>query len=340
VNVRGLIEGFYGPPWSHAERLDLMAFAARSGLTTWVHAPKDDPYHRAKWRDLYPDEELERLGELAAGAAAAGLELAWAVAPGLSVRYSDEAELEALAAKCEQVRSAGVSSIQLLWDDLLPELDAVDAERYAGEPSPIGAAQAEFTNRFRREVLGGAPLVVCPLEYHGVDRTPYRDTFAGALDRDVVLYWTGPFIVPPEIAREELDAAAEAFGHELLLWENYPVNDFEPEKLFLGPLRGRDPRLGEGPLLGLIANPMIGAVPSKLPLATVADFARDPAGYEPLPSFEHALAEHGAEVVEALRALAPEPAEIALPGDLQGLADAFAPGVDKATALALLQPFV
>jgi signal transduction histidine kinase len=61
--IRGVIEGFYGPPWSHEERLDLIAFCGREGLTTWVHAPKDDPYHRASWREPYPDEELAQLGE-------------------------------------------------------------------------------------------------------------------------------------------------------------------------------------------------------------------------------------------------------------------------------------
>ena len=79
-----------------------------------------------------------------------------------------------------------------------------------------------------------------------------------------------------------------------------PVNDFDRERLFLGPLRGRDPGLAEGRLAGIVANGMLQAVPSKLALATVADWARDPAAYEPLGSFERALRAHGAEVVEAL----------------------------------------
>jgi hypothetical protein len=86
---------------------------------------------------------------------------------------------------------------------------------------------------------------------------------------------------------------------------------------------------------------MVQAVPSKLALATVADFARDPAGYDPVASFERALAGYGAEVVDALRALAPGPAQdVAAPGDAEALADALFLGVDAATALALLEPFV
>jgi hyaluronoglucosaminidase len=47
--IRGVIEGFYGTPWTHEERLDLIRFCAAEGLDTWVHAPKDDPYHRPRW---------------------------------------------------------------------------------------------------------------------------------------------------------------------------------------------------------------------------------------------------------------------------------------------------
>jgi hyaluronoglucosaminidase len=223
VNVRGVIEGFYGPPWTPTERRDLLAFCGRHGLNTWVHAPKDDPYHRRLWREPYPEEELERLAELAGTAERHGVEFAWAVAPGQSVCYSDERELAALAAKCEQLRSAGVGTFQLLWDDIEPQLRCPgDAERYGREVSPSAAAHADLSNRFRRDVLAGGPLVVCPQGYAGTERTPYRDTLGRLLDPDVVVYWTGSQVVSHAITREELDRTADAFDHQLLLWDNYP----------------------------------------------------------------------------------------------------------------------
>lgn len=48
---RGSVEGFSGPPWSHAERLGLLGFARAVGLNEYVYAPKDDPFHRERWRD-------------------------------------------------------------------------------------------------------------------------------------------------------------------------------------------------------------------------------------------------------------------------------------------------
>jgi hyaluronoglucosaminidase len=325
--IAGVIEGFYGPPWTHAERLDMVAFCGAEGFGTWVHAPKDDPFHRKLWREPYPDTELAQLAELVRACEQHGVEFVYAIAPGLDVCYSDVRELQMLIAKCDRLRSIGVRTFQLLWDDIEHDLHcAADEERYGGSVKPSGAAQADFSNRFRAAYLGGAPLVVCPMGYAGLGPTPYRDAFGSGLDEGTIVYWTGRDVVSKAITRDDLDTAAEAFGHELLIWDNYPVNDFAPDRLYLGPLRDRDPTLFEGRCAGLIANAMLQAVPSKLALATVADYLRDPAGYDPETSFARAFETYGAEVVEALRAL-PQ----------ASLADSLAPGLSAPAALALLE---
>ena len=44
--VRGIVEGFYGNPWTHEQRLELLGFMASRGLNTFVYTPKDDPLVR------------------------------------------------------------------------------------------------------------------------------------------------------------------------------------------------------------------------------------------------------------------------------------------------------
>ena len=83
---------------------------------------------------------------------------------------------------------------------------------------------------------------------------------------------------------------------------------------------------------------MLQAVPGKLPLATVAEYLRDPAGYDPVRAFERALAKYGAEVVRALPAEAVSDT-VKVP-DTVALVEALAPGVDAPTARRLLEPFV
>jgi hyaluronoglucosaminidase len=339
VRIRGLIEGFYGTPWSHDERLDLIEFCGRIGLTTWVHAPKDDPYHRARWRDPYPDNELEQLADLVRAAERHGVEVAYAIAPGLDVCYSSDAELETLVSKCAQVRDAGVSTFQLLWDDIEHTLaHPEDEERFGGAERPSGAAQCEFSNRFRAAVDQPGPLVVCPMGYAGTGDSPYRRCFSSDLHTEIVVYWTGPEVVSLGITREALNAAVRRFrDHELLLWDNYPVNDWDPQLLFLGPLVGRDPRLAGGRCAGLVANAMVQAVPSKLALATIADWLRDPHAYDPIASYERALTAFGHEVREVLGA---PRADVERPASVAELVASLEPGVDAPTGAALLEPFV
>ena len=342
MNVTGVIEGFYGKPWTHEERLNLIAFCGEHGFNTWVHAPKDDPYHRSQWRDPYPDAELAQLAELAAEGGRCGVDFAYAIAPGLSICYTSDEDFAALVAKCDQVRSAGVRTFQLLWDDVEHTLNCpADEARYGHEERPSGAAQAELSNRFAAELEQPGPLVVCPMGYAGTGDSPYRRVWRRLLDPEIVVYWTGPEVVSLAIGREELDVAVDRFGgRTLLLWDNYPVNDFDGERLFLGPLRGRDPRLAKGHLAGLVANAMVQAVPSKLALATVAEWAREPSSYDSVAAYERALAAHGAEVLEALRALSNGRVDAPTPADVAALVDALALGVDAATGAALLDPFV
>jgi hyaluronoglucosaminidase len=96
---------------------------------------------------------------------------------------------------------------------------------------------------------------------------------------------------------------ASYVGRTLWLWDNYPDNRFAPHKLFLGPYQGHGPELAEH-LSGVTAVPMQQALASQIPLATMADFLWDPAGYDPEMAWESALQEVGGRTAEALRQFA------------------------------------
>jgi hypothetical protein len=307
----GVVEGFYGPPWRHEERLALLDAAPSLGLGTFLYAPKDDPWHRECWREPYPDAELARLGELAARAAAAGVALVWSVAPGLSMRYADDAEHAALVAKAEQVRGAGVPDVWLLFDDVPDTLaDPDDVAAFGPGAAGAGRAHGETARRFRERFLlphgMTHPMTVCPTDYAGCGRSPYRDGLAERLPGDARVLWTGADIVVGAVTRADVTAAAAAFGRRLVLWDNFPVNDFDRTRLFLGPLTGRPERVDDLPLDGVVANAMIEPVPSRLPLATVGAWARDPEAYDPGRAAAAALTlvagQHAALVAPLVRA--------------------------------------
>lgn len=58
VRFRGVVEGFYGTPWSHEARLRQLQFYGENKLNTYIYGPKDDPFHSSpNWRKPYPAKE-------------------------------------------------------------------------------------------------------------------------------------------------------------------------------------------------------------------------------------------------------------------------------------------
>ncbi|WP_327027884.1 protein O-GlcNAcase [Micromonospora sp. NBC_01740] len=370
LSTRGTVEGFYGPPWSHAERMAHLEFSARVGLNAYVYAPKNDPYHRARWRHRYPAPDLARLAELAETARTLGVRFTYAISPGLSMRFAEEVDYQALAAKAAQLHDVGVDSFALFFDDVPAELTRPEeVDRWPGAGA-AGAAHGETCTRFVAEFLAPRgirePLLVCPTDYAGVEETAYRRRFAATAPPDVVVAWTGHDIVVGEVSRSDIDKASASYQRRLMLWDNFPVNDFEPSRLFLGPLTGRTTELAGSPLVGVLANPMIQAVPSRIPLMSVADWAREPDRYDPAASGRRALdavagagAEHLAPLVgvcgswppsaepdaELVRAVAdtlagrPDAAGV-LTGRLTGLARACRAAAEPELLVAALRPWL
>jgi hyaluronoglucosaminidase len=286
--IRGVIEGFYGNPWTHDERLDCLRFMGAHGMNTFVYGPKDDPLVRRRWRDAYDGEALARLREVVAVAAEAGVDVVYAISPGLSIRYADPSDTDALVAKLESLATLGISRFGLFLDDLPPRLlHASDAARFAD----ITDAHATLAASLATRLGPSRPLLVCPLVYHGRGDEPSLARLASALDPRVDLLWTGREICSRVLEVDDAERFAGTTGRQPLYWDNYPVNDVAMGwELHIGPYLGRD-RLLHRAARGVLANPMELWEASKIPLATVAAYLADPEGYDPEAAFAAAVRE-------------------------------------------------
>jgi hyaluronoglucosaminidase len=295
---RGAIEGFYGSPWTQQERLDQLAFYGRFKLNTYIYAPKDDPYHRDRWREPYPAEQVAGLRSLIDRAAANQVRFTFAVSPGISICYSDPADLDALVAKLDAVYQLGVRAFSVALDDIVYTRWNCDGDRSRyGAPSSEAAARAqvELLNALQRGFIadheGAQPLQMVPTEYRGTDDSPYRRVIREQLDPAVEVMWTGTMVVPPEITGDEAAAAAGVFGRRTLVWDNTPVNDYQPTegRLILAPYHRRQRGLS-AEVTGIVLNPMNQAAASKVQLIGAADFGWNDAAYDPVRAHRSAAA--------------------------------------------------
>ncbi|MFE5093930.1 beta-N-acetylglucosaminidase domain-containing protein [Streptomyces sp. NPDC056638] len=310
--LRGVIEGFYGTPWSHEARLDQLDYYGEHKMNIYVYSPKDDPYLRAKWRDAYPADRLAQIKELTDRAVQRHVEFTYALSPGLSVCYSSDADAQALVDKFQTIWDIGVRTFAVPLDDI-SYTDwncAEDKAKWGTGGAAAGAAQAYLLNRVNKEFIsthpGAQPLQMVPTEYYDVSASPYKKVLSEQLDPDVLVEWTGVGVVAPTMTVAQADAARTVFNHPILTWDNYPVNDYATNRLLLGPFSGREKGL-PGKLAGITANPMIQPYASKIALHTVADYAWNDAAYDPRASWGEGLKEYAGgdpRTEKALRAFA------------------------------------
>lgn len=283
--MRGIVEGFYGQPWSHGERLDMIAFIAERGMNTFVYAPKDDPLMRRDWRVEYSGEQLARLAELIAQCKTHHVDFLYCLSPGLSIRYSSADDVNALTAKLESVMRIGAAGVGLLLDDIPPVLQYDDD--LAAWPT-LAAAHVELANGLAARFPG---LLVCPTQYYGTGTEEYITVFGQGLHPTARLFFTGRLVCSPFIDLRDAQVFRDSTSHAPLYWDNYPVNDVAmTHELHIGPYRGRDPQLATV-ALGVIANGMQYAQSSKIAFATVADYLWSPTDYDPQRSWEVAVAD-------------------------------------------------
>lgn len=303
--IRGVVEGFYGPPYSFPERDGLIAFMGRHGLNYYLYGPKNDREHRMRWREPYPAAELAKFAATVAAARRAGVRFCYALAPSVAIRYADAGDFALICAKLGALYDAGVRDFCLFFDDISPALaDELDRRAF-GSPA---AAHAAITNSTRDWLLArdaACTLSMVPTDYYGVAPfSPYLHELGERLHPAVDIFYTGPDICAGTIGAAEARDFAAAARRPPIIWDNYPVNDLAMRpQLHLGPLRGRAPDL-HTVTRGLVANPMLQAVASRVPIATVAEYLADPRGYEPWAAWERALAEVAGASAPDLRTFA------------------------------------
>jgi hyaluronoglucosaminidase len=301
--IRGVIEGFYGPPWSWEDRLRLVPFLAAHGLTTYAYAPKNDPLHRDRWREPYLREDWRRFADLTRRCAEAGVDVVFGVSPlgfGFARGEPDAADLDRLVAKFAAADAIGVRTFCLLVDDM--------PDRSTGDASEGPAtADVRLVRRVNEAVTAFGPgrrLWFVPQPYCGDPDTPYLRQLGAQLPPQIEICWTGPQVCSAEVRLAHARAIGASLRRPALLWDNHPANDGGMrDDPHLGPLRGRDPRLPEA-MAGIVANLSLQPEASRIAVATVGDYATAPDGYVPDVSWRRALEAVAGNAAAAVSALA------------------------------------
>jgi hyaluronoglucosaminidase len=295
----GIIEGYYGTPWSWEARAQTIAFLSGHGYRFHVYAPKADLFLRERWREDHPPETAERLRALAAHCRASGVRFGVGLSPFEIYRDFDDGARAALTRKLAFFAELGVEILAILFDDMR-----------GGDPG-LAAKQVDIVH-WIAERASAAELIVCPSYYSDdpvLDRVfgerpqNYLVEFGARLDPAIGIFWTGEEVCAPAFGVGHLERVAALIRRKPFLWDNYPVNDGKrmSNHLHLRAFTGRPAEIANC-IAAHAVNPALQPVLTRIPMLTLVESYAQGSAYEYGRAFETAAeAVAGSELARALR---------------------------------------
>lgn len=294
TEVRGFIEGFYGIPWSNEDRKSLMEFGGQFKTNTYIFAPKDDPYHREKWEELYPEEELEEISDMVEVGQENKTEFVWSISPlgeaaETAQEKGDEAAMdmlddntEKLLDKFDQLYDAGVRQFGILGDDV------------GALPLDYVVEQMDAVSEWADEKGDVKDTIYTPAAYNSAwawDGGEELNKLEKHFDDNIHILWTGENTVAP-VEQKTIDRFKnrDTDGEERrdpLFWLNWPVNDVDMTRVFLG--KGDMLDKGVENLAGVVTNPMQEAEASKVSIFAIADYSWNTEDFNDKKSWENSM---------------------------------------------------
>ena len=333
VKNRGIIEGYYGVPYSAEVTKDLFRFMARYKMNTYMYGAKSDPYHSRYWGDPYPTtitEDQQRIGylnqdmmrDITKVANESKVNFIWAIHPGKAFANAEDPQvLDKIMAKFESMHKLGVRQFGVFVDDVGVPSDPAIMKLCADN---LNELQQRIDDKWNKKGAAATDTVK-PLHYvpqlyaHGwVSQERAREFFESltGTTSKINIYITGRDVwsVPNNV---DLATVKSWLGRDVSWWWNYPCNDQDPTKLFvmdtysnfrdethidnLSRLEKRLTGLGT-----LIINPMQQGELSKIALFSVADYSWNNASFDNYSSWDAAIpAVVGKQHAKAFKKLAP-----------------------------------
>lgn len=341
TQYRGIVEGYYGTPYSVESLLSLMEFFKEFKLNTFIYGPKADPYHAGYWQEDYPvsisDEERQKgyltqddMRRISEKAAECNVNFVWAIHPAMenAIDFSSPSAMdpgiEKIMEKFGKMYDLGVRGFGVFIDDIAY---APSAQMTAYLPEQLYAKLKEKYNG-----SGSAPedrvspLFFVPQQY-SLDAGSSSLTSLNTIDPDIVIGFTGSSVWS-NISNSDCQRFKDIIGRNPLMWWNNPCNDNYDDRIYMLDMTYRFsaqnapiPALG-----GVVANPMQEGQASKVFMFGLADYCWNTADFDASTNWNASfgfLFKDDAELAEAFKTFCINSESTNEPSELTSLYSSF-----------------
>lgn len=299
MQYRGIVEGYYGYPYSFSVKNDLIKFFKRFKLNTYLYGAKSDPFHSGYWRKPYPTEisslqekngwlSQDMIRDISKASIEAKVNFIWAIHPnsGTAVDYhTKESTAKAVSdvkGKFELMHSLGVRQFAVFLDDA--GWDFNDVGNYRDFLTNL---QTGLEAKYNRNYTNATDTVL-PVHYvphiYAINFAKEEDlkTYFDAISQtpsNVVVYTTGSGVWS-SVKNEDFVTMEKLMKRPLSMWWNYPCNDNKDGRVYTADMYSTLQEMGlpipdnDVPMcMGLVSNPMQQGTVSKICLFGVADYS-------------------------------------------------------------------
>ena len=274
--ARGVVEGFYGNPYTVTDRTTILRLMSRLRENVFIYGPKGDAYARDQWRTPYPMANAGEGQTIEVAAHEADrllIDFVWSISPGLSFDFTNfDAEFATLKAKIDNVRGLGVHRFALFLDDI----GNADA-----------AGHARLMNALDDYLVQSDPnakLITVGTRY-AFGPNAYTDTLGQMAHPSIEIMWTGNDIEPTTMTAADMSGINASLRRKVTIWDNWPNAP--------GSFTGRSADLHTA-VQGYYTNPVLNEQPSPaLPtmdflqvLGAIADYLWSPDRYAAGTSYQ------------------------------------------------------
>lgn len=237
IDIRaGVIEGFFGKPWSWSARLTSASFLRDCGYQFFIYAPKSESFLRRRWREPFPEQSLEHLRDLAERCHMDGIAFGMGLSPfEIYLNYDKNAQV-LLRSKVLQINQLGADTLCILFDDMRGDVDIL-----ANLQARVISDVCDWSD--------AESFIVCPTYYSydsglarqfGPSPKAYLQDLGRMVDSRIDFFWTGEKVISEGYSTQHLENVAAEMGRKPFIWDNYISNDSKSRTnhLYLDPSTG------------------------------------------------------------------------------------------------------
>ena len=185
MKYRGVVEGFYGTPWSHQVRMSLLDFYGQNKLNEYLYGSEGRSLSQLSLlaSALSRAGGEKHQGTRVASAKKNHVNFIWAIHPGKDIRW-DKADYDSLVNKFNMMYDLGIRSFAIFFDDI--EGKGTDSHMQA-------KLLNDLTNDFVKAKGDVNNLIVCPTDYSQLWASSGENgqlaIYGRELNPDVEVFW-------------------------------------------------------------------------------------------------------------------------------------------------------